>query len=76
MVITWDEAKRLANIDKHGVDFAALITCSSACSVRRAETKGVVGPVHTSSVDCAADALMKAQLAASSIDASSSGLTG
>jgi len=22
MVITWDEAKRLANIDKHGVDFA------------------------------------------------------
>ncbi|WP_371346095.1 BrnT family toxin [Ancylobacter sp. IITR112] len=24
MIITWDEPKRLANIDKHGFDFAAL----------------------------------------------------
>lgn len=24
MIITWDEAKRLANIDKHGLDFGAL----------------------------------------------------
>ncbi len=24
MVITWDEAKRLANIDKHGLDFKTL----------------------------------------------------
>ncbi|KPF46925.1 BrnT family toxin [Rhizobium sp. AAP43] len=24
MIIVWDEPKRLANIDKHGLDFAAL----------------------------------------------------
>ena len=24
MIITWDERKRLSNIDKHGLDFAAL----------------------------------------------------
>jgi uncharacterized DUF497 family protein len=24
VVITWDEPKRLANLDKHGMDFAAL----------------------------------------------------
>lgn len=24
MIITWDNAKRLANLDKHGMDFAAL----------------------------------------------------
>jgi uncharacterized DUF497 family protein len=26
MLITWDESKRLANIDKHGLDFADLET--------------------------------------------------
>ncbi len=25
MVITWDERKRLTNIDKHGLDFAKLV---------------------------------------------------
>jgi uncharacterized DUF497 family protein len=24
MVLTWDESKRLSNLDKHGLDFAAL----------------------------------------------------
>ncbi|HMN74115.1 MAG TPA: BrnT family toxin [Rhodoblastus sp.] len=24
MIITWDEAKRLANLDKHGLDFSML----------------------------------------------------
>ncbi len=38
MVIVWDEPKRLANLDKHGIDFAAIgIDFFARASIRQAK---------------------------------------
>lgn len=53
MIVTWDNAKRLANLDKHGLDFADLeleFFVNSVVAPVRERRFRAIGPMHNGRV--------------------------